>query len=182
MLGHGVADHEDEADVARVSRTTRGTRRSRSREREEVLVLRGQDGLAHDGRDLVVFEDAPIFARELDQHLAPRVGDLADRRGSKRMKGLEVGYAGAVQVQVMRARRRPADQDEARAAATRKPRWPITGHTRARTLRPRAPAPARQEETFTAAIAVISARTPASPCPREGCDGSGEMRGVTRVP
>jgi hypothetical protein len=70
---------------------------------EEVLVLGGEDRLAHHGWDLVVLEDAPIFARELDEHLAAGVRDLADRGRLESDEGIQVGNAGPVEVEMMGA-------------------------------------------------------------------------------
>ena len=95
--------------------------------REEVLVLRGQDGLAHDGRDFFVFEDPPVLARELDEHLAAGIGDLADGRGLEPHERLQVGHLGTIGVEVVggHAPREQEDGDrEPRRCARRGERSP----------------------------------------------------------
>ncbi len=47
---------------------------------EEVLVLGRQDGVAQDGRHLVVGHDPAMLPRELDQHLAASVVDSPGAR------------------------------------------------------------------------------------------------------
>ena len=68
---------------------------------EEALVLGGQDGLAQDERHLVVGHDPAVLARQFDQDRAVRVADDAGRGGLEPDERLEVGQAGAVEVDVV---------------------------------------------------------------------------------
>ena len=81
---------------------------------EEVLVLGRQDGVAQDERHLVVGDDPAILPRQLDQHLAAGVVDLADRRELEADEGLEVGQAAPVEVDVVDEppRREQEQQDQ----------------------------------------------------------------------
>ena len=78
---------------------------------EEALVLGRQDRLAQDERHLVVGDDPAVLARQLDQHLAVSVADDAGRGGLESDERLEVGQAGAVEVDVVdQPRRREQEQ------------------------------------------------------------------------
>ena len=68
---------------------------------EEAVVLGGQDGLAQDERHLVIGHDAAVLARQFDQHRAVSVADDAGGGGLEPDERLEVGHAGAVEVDVV---------------------------------------------------------------------------------
>ena len=69
--------------------------------REEALVLGGQDGLAQDGRHLVVGHDVAVLAGQLDEDPSVGIIDKAGRRGGETDERLEIGEAAAVEVDVV---------------------------------------------------------------------------------
>ena len=86
---------------------------------EEVLVLGRQDGVAEDGRHLVVGHDTAILPRDLDQHLAAGVEDSPGRRDLEADEGLEIRQTPPVEVDVVHE---PHDreQEQQREARRRK--------------------------------------------------------------
>ena len=66
--------------------------------REEVLVLRCQDGLSQDERYLLPGDHLSVFSGELDQDRAAGVVDSADGRRLETKERLEVGEAAPVEI------------------------------------------------------------------------------------
>src|ERR1019366_9479841 len=64
--------------------------------REEVLVLRGQDGAANNGRDVRIRGDLAVFRGHLDKRPAVDIVDVADGRKLKPAECLQVGQVGSI--------------------------------------------------------------------------------------
>jgi hypothetical protein len=113
---------------------------------QEVLVLGGQDRLAHDEGYLVVGDHPAVLPCELDQHLALGVVDLTGRGGLEADERVEVGEAAPVEVHEANEPRRGQERDERpeqdREAyeAARPGRPQAVGYEGAGTLRPASPA------------------------------------------
>ena len=72
---------------------------------EEALVLRGQDRVTHDRRDVLVLRDLPVLSGELDERLAVGVVDVTDGRKLEPREGPQVGQVRAIEVDVMNGAR-----------------------------------------------------------------------------
>ena len=74
--------------------------------REEVLVLGRQDGLTQDNGHLVVGDHPPVLPRQLDQHLALGVVDLARRGRLETDESRDVGEPAMIEVDMVDESRR----------------------------------------------------------------------------
>jgi len=59
--------------------------------REEVLVLRGEDRITNNGRDVFILDVPPVLSCHLDERLTIGIVNMADRRKFKRIKGSMLG-------------------------------------------------------------------------------------------
>jgi len=69
--------------------------------REEVLVFRGQDRAADNGRDLVIPGDLAVFRGHFGERPAVDVVDVADGGKLEPAECLDVGQAGSVEADVV---------------------------------------------------------------------------------
>jgi hypothetical protein len=69
--------------------------------REKVLVLRGQDGSAQDGRNVLIRGDLAIFRGHLNERPAVDIVDVTDSGKLKPGERLQVGQLGSIEIDVM---------------------------------------------------------------------------------
>ena len=69
--------------------------------REEVLVLRGQDGSANNGRNVLIRGDLAVFRGHLNERPAVDIVDVTDSGKLKPGECLQVGQIGPIEIDVM---------------------------------------------------------------------------------
>ena len=80
--------------------------------REEVFVLRGEDGVADHRRDVLILADQPVFGGHLHQRLTIDIVDVADPREFAADKCLQVRQISPVKIDVMESNRGESDHAE----------------------------------------------------------------------
>ena len=83
--------------------------------REEVLVLRGEDGAANDGRDVLIRGDLAVFRGHLNERPAVDIVDVADGGKLKPVECLQVGQIGSIEIDVMNCACNQSGRQDCRA-------------------------------------------------------------------